>query len=428
MSSVSVLLSVDEAVARVLAAFKPLETVRESLSDCYGRVLSEDVLAKHDVPLDDNSAYDGYGVRAADIAAASPDRPVQLRVIYDLAAGYVGDAPVGPGEAVRIMTGAPIPDGVDTVIGFEDTDREDWGKLGTDPRGESDQDRAHVNVVGVEEKGENIRLAGEDIAAGDVALPAGTVLRAGAIGVLASLGISRVPVHRRPRVAVVPTGDEVLEVDEDIEPGKVRNSHAWALAGLIDNYGAVAKRYPIVPDNVPAVRRALALAASENDLIFTIGGVSMGDHDLVKNVVGTDGDADFWQIAMRPGKPLLFGDIDGTPILGLPGNPVSGLVVFEQFGRPAVLKMLGRSRLQKPTVIAVARTDLDGAGQRRMFVRVRVARVDDGYECWTTGEQGSGIMTSMAFADGLAIVHEDVDSIKAGQTVTVQILDWTELG
>ncbi len=313
MSEVSVLLSVDEAVGRVLLAFSPLETVRVSLSDCYGLVLSEDVLAKHDVPIDDNSAYDGYGVRAADIAAAGADNPIRLRVAYDLAAGYVGDAPVGPGEAVRIMTGAPVPDGVDTVIGFEYTDREDWGKLGTDPRGDSDQDRAFVNVVAVEEEGENIRLAGEDIAAGDVALPMGTVLRAGAIGVLASLGISQVPVHRRPRVAVVPTGDEVLEVDEDIQPGKVRNSHAWALAGLVDHYGAEAKRYPIVPDNVADVRAALALAAAENDLIFTIGGVSMGDHDLVKNVVGTDGDADFWQIAMRPGKPLLFGDIDGTP-------------------------------------------------------------------------------------------------------------------
>lgn len=427
MSSVSVLLSVDEAVKRVLAAFSPLETARTPLSECYGLVLSEDVLAKHDVPLDDNSAYDGYGVRAADVSDATVEDPVRLRVIYDLAAGYVGEAPVGPGEAVRIMTGAPVPDGVDAVLGFEFTDREDWGKFGTDPRGDSGQDRAYVNVVKPEDKGENIRLAGEDIANGTVALPKGTVLRAGAIGVLASMGISEVPVHRRPRIAVVPTGDEVLEIEAEIEPGKVRNSHAWALAALIDEYGARAKRYPIVPDNVPDVRRAFTLAAAENDLIFSIGGVSMGDHDLVKNVVGTDGDADFWQIAMRPGKPLLFGHIDGTPILGLPGNPVSGLVVFEQFGRPAVLKMLGRERLQKPTVTAVARNDLRGAGARRMFVRVRVAITDDGYECWSTGEQGSGIMTSMAFADGLAIVHEDVAFVKAGESVTVQILDWTEL-
>lgn len=428
MSSVSVLLSVDEAVERVLAAFSPLDTVHVPLSDCYGLVLSEDVLAKHDVPLDDNSAYDGYGVRAADIVEASPDNPIRLRVIYDLAAGYIGEAPVGPGEAVRIMTGAPVPDGVDTVLGFEDTDREDWGKLGSDPRGDSEQDRSFVNVLAPEEKGENIRLAGEDIARGQVALPAGVVLRAGAIGVLASLGISEVPVHRRPRIGVVPTGDEVLEIDEEISSGKVRNSHAWALAALVDQYGARAKRYPIVLDNVPDVRAALALAAAENDLIFSIGGVSMGDHDLVKSVVGAEGDADFWQIAMRPGKPLLFGHIDGTPILGLPGNPVSGLVVFEQIGRPAVLRMLGRNRLQKPTVTAMARNDLRGAGERRMFVRVRVASTSDGYECWSTGEQGSGIMTSMAFADGLAIVHEDVGFVNAGESVTVQILDWTELG
>ena len=427
MSSASVLLSVDEAIERVLAAFRALETIHVQLSDCYGLVLSQDVLAKHDVPLDNNSAYDGYGVRAADIRGASAEHPVRLGVIYDLAAGYVGEEAVGPGEAVRIMTGAPIPDGVDTVLGFEGTDREDWGKFGSDPRGGSGQDTSFVNVLGPEVKGKNIRLAGEDIACGHVALPVGTVLRAGAIGVLASLGISEVPVHRRPRIGVVPTGDEVLEIDEELRSGKVRNSHAWALTALIGHYGAAAKRYPIIPDNVAAVRSALAVAAVENDLIFTIGGVSMGDHDLVKSVVGAEGDADFWQIAMRPGKPLLFGHIDGTPILGLPGNPVSGLVVFEQFGRPAILKMLGRERLEKPTVLATARTNLRGAGQRRMFVRVRVTKTDDGYECWSTGEQGSGIMTSMAFADGLAIVHEDVDFVNVGESVMVQILDWSEL-
>ena len=422
------MLSVEEARERILAFLHVLEPERKPILDALGQVLAEDIEGHFDVPPLANSAMDGYAVQATSVAGASPEHPMTLRVTGTVAAGHLPTVAVETGTAVRIMTGAPVPEGVDTVIGFEDTDREDWGKLGTDPRGDSEQDRAFVNVVGVEAKGENIRLAGEDIAAGDVALPAGTVLRAGAIGVLASLGISQVPVHRRPRVGVVPTGDEVLEVDEDIQPGKVRNSHAWALAGLVDHYGAEAKRYPIVPDNVADVRAALALAAAENDLIFTIGGVSMGDHDLVKNVVGTDGDADFWQIAMRPGKPLLFGDIGGTPILGLPGNPVSGLVVFEQFGRPAVLKMLGRDRLEKPTVSAIARTDLPGAGKRRMFVRVRVARVGDGYECWTTGEQGSGIMTSMAFADGLAIVHEDIEMVKAGEAVTVQILDWTELG
>ena len=325
------------------------------------------------------------------------------------------------------MTGAPVPEGADTVVGFESTDREDWGKFGTDPRGDSGQDRSFVTVLEIEEKGENIRLAGEDIAQGQVALPKGTELRPGAIGVLASLGYSRVPVHRRPVVAVIPTGDEIIEVTDPISPGKVRNSHAWGLESLVRQHGGAPHRWNIVPDDIDAVRDNLRAAAEVSDLMLTIGGVSMGDYDLVKNVVGTHGNVDFWQIAMRPGKPLVFGEIDGTPIMGLPGNPVSGLVVFEQFGRPAVRKLLGFTKLRKPTVEAVLKQGVYGKRGRRIYARVEVERVDGGYECWPTGEQGSGIMSSMAKADGLAIISEHGDSVPAGETVAVQMLDWPDV-
>ena len=262
--------------------------------------------------------------------------------------------------------------------------------MGRNPRGDSGQDRSIVTVLEPEELGENIRLAGEDIAKGQVALAKGTELRPGAIGVLASLGYSHAPVHRRPVVAVIPTGDEIVEVTDPIAPGKVRNSHAWALESLVRRHGGIPRRWNIVPDKIDAVQENLHVAAGAADLILTIGGVSMGDYDLVKNVVGTSGNVDFWQIAMRPGKPLVFGDIQGTPIMGLPGNPVSGLVVFEQFGRPAVRKMLGFTELRKPTVEAVLKKGVRGKRRRRIYARVRVERVAGGYECWPTGEQGSG--------------------------------------
>ena len=428
MTEIATFLSVEQAAERILSVFEPLDAIEAPLDRSLGMVLATDVVAPHDVPLTDNSAFDGYALRAADIATASEQSPVRLQVVYDLQAGFVGDAPVGPGQAVRIMTGAPVPEGADTVVGFESTDREDWGKFGTDPRGDSGQDRSFVTVLEVEEKGENIRLAGEDIEKGQVALPKGTELRPGAIGVLASLGYSRAPVHRRPVVAVIPTGDEIIEVSDPISPGKVRNSHAWGLESLVRQHGGAPRRWDIVPDDIDAVQENLRAAAEVSDLILTIGGVSMGDYDLVKNVVSNYGNVDFWQIAMRPGKPLVFGEIDGAPIMGLPGNPVSGLVVFEQFGRPAVRKMLGFTKLRKPTVEAVLKKGVYGKRGRRIYARVKVERVDGGYECWPTGEQGSGIMSSMAKADGLAIISEHGGSVPAGETVMVQMLDWPDVG
>lgn len=414
------LLSVENALGRVLSLARPLGAQEVDLQSCAGMVLAEDIRASAPVPPHDNSALDGYALRAADIASAAADNPVRLEVIYEQPAGSSDSRPVGPGQAVRIMTGAPVPAGADTVVGFEDTDRRDWGRAGEQPAG---QDRSEVAVLCPAEPGEAVRRAGEDLAPGSTALTAGSVLTPGAIGVAASLGRTRVPVRRRPRVAIVPTGDEIVEIDAEPRAGQIRNNHAWALAALVAQHGGRPQRRPIVADRIDAVRAALLEAAAESDLVLTIGGVSVGDHDLVKHVIGQH-HIDFWRIRMKPGKPLAAGRIAGTPILGLPGNPVSGLVVFELFGRPLLLAMQGRSDHQRPLVRARATDAIPGDLRRRTFARVLVWQRDGEFCCRPTGAQGSGIMSSLARADALAVIPEGCAQIAPGQSVEIQMLSW----
>ena len=414
------LLSVEDALERVLALARPLGTIEVELASAAGMVLAEDIRADSPVPPHDNSALDGYALRSGDIAAAGPEAPVRLKVIYEQPAGRSDPRPVGPGQAVRIMTGAPVPNGADAVVGFEDTDRVDWGRAGQQ---DDSQDRASVAVLCPAESGEAVRRAGEDLPGGGVALRAGTVLSAGAIGVAASLGRTRLPVRRRPIVAIVPTGDEVVEIDRQPQPGQIRNNHAWALAALVNQHGGVARRRPIVADRIDAVRQALLAAAADSDLVLTIGGVSVGDHDLVKHVIGQH-QIDFWRIRMKPGKPLAAGRIAGTPVLGLPGNPVSGLVVFELFGRPLVLAMQGRADHRRPHICARAAAAIPGDRFRRTYARVQVWQRDGQFHCRPTGAQGSGIMSSLAHADALAVVDEGRLRIESGQSVPIQMLGW----
>ena len=414
------LLSVEDALGRVLSLANPLATEEVALEAAAGMVLAEDIRARTPVPPHDNSALDGYALRHGDIAAAGPETPVRLEVIYEQPAGSSDPRPVGPGQAVRIMTGAPIPAGADAVVGFEDTDRIDWGRAGEQPTG---QDRSTVAVLCPSAPGEAIRRAGEDLAAGSTALPAGTVITPGAVGVAASLGRTLVPVRRRPRVAIVPTGDEVVEIDTEPGAGQIRNNHAWALEALVAQHGGRPLRRPIVPDRLEAVRAALLEAAAESDLVLTIGGVSVGDHDLVKHVIGQH-HIDFWRIRMKPGKPLAAGRIAGTPVLGLPGNPVSGLVVFELFGRPLLLAMQGRSDHQRPLVRARATEAIPGDLRRRTFARVQVWQHDGEFRCRPTGAQGSGIMSSLAHADALAVIPEGCARVEPGESVEIQMLNW----
>ncbi len=409
------MISVEEALEYILRHFKPLEPEKVSIVDALDRVLAEDIYSDMDIPPFDNSAMDGYALRATDIAGASQDSPVTLCVVADLAAGYTTDVQVEPGAAIRIMTGAPLPTGADTVVRFEDTSEGLEGKCGNE-----------VQIFVQVPVGEHVRPAGEDIRRGERVLPTGTVLRAQEIGVLASLGRSAVQVIRRPRVAILATGDELLTIDQPITPGKIRNSNEYSNAALVQRYGGVPIRLGIARDNVEDLTARIRHGLAQDvDLFLTSAGVSVGDYDVVKDVLNTEGEMCFWQVCMKPGKPLAFGLIQGVPLLGLPGNPVSSMVSFEQFARPAILKMQGRLRLRKPTIEAIMEDDVKNSG-RRGFVRVVVEKREDGYHARTTGGQGSGVLTSMVKANGLAIVPEEVRLVKAGARLTVQMLDWPE--
>jgi molybdopterin molybdotransferase len=408
------MISVDEALEYVLKHFEPLEPERVEILDALDRVLAEDIYSDTDIPPFDNSAMDGYAVRAADTVGASTEAPVALQVIADLAAGYTTHLVVEPGTAIRIMTGAPLPAGADAVVRFEDTSE----GLSTGER-RSNRIEVFSQVV----VGENVRPAGEDIRKGELVLAEGTVLRPQEIGVLASLGKARVQVIRRPRVAILATGDELVAIDEPLTPGKIRNSNEYSNAALVQRYGGIPIRLGIARDNVEELTAKIREGLAQGvDLFLTSAGVSVGDYDVVKDVLGAEGEMHFWQVRMKPGKPLAFGEIQGVPILGLPGNPVSAMVSFEQFARPAILKMLGKTCLRKPTVEAILEEDVESGG-RRNFKRAVITKRDGEYYASVTGSDGSGILTSMVKANGLAIIPEGVQHKKAGERVTVQMLD-----
>ncbi len=413
MTELYPMLSVEEALERVLAAFEPLEPERVPVLETLGRVLAEDVYADMDIPPLTNSAMDGYAVRAADIAGASPEHPARLRVIYDLAAGYTTDVAVTPGTAIRIMTGAPIPPGADTVVRFEDTERDgEW-----------------VSIFKEVSLGKNVRQAGEDVRKGALILPRGTEIRPQEVGMLAALGHKDALVHRRPRVAILATGDEVIEIDAPWQPGKIRNANSYSNAAQVVRYGGVPILLGIARDDVKELTERIRAGLEQGaDLFLTSGGVSVGDFDVVKEVLAAEGEMAFWRVRMKPGKPLAFGHIRGVPLLGLPGNPVSAMVSFELFARPAILKMLGKTRLEKPTVEATLLDEITRKDDRRHFLRVMLEERNGEYFARLTGDQGSGILLSMVKAQGLAIIPEDVDHLPAGARVQVMMLDWPERG
>ena len=420
MTELQTFLSVDDALERILGGFAPLPARETPLAEALGLVAAEDVLARDNVPGFDNSAYDGYAVQAADLVQASAESPARLRVVDEIPAGRVSPVTLQPGEAARIMTGAPMPAGADTVVAFEDTDRTDWGYLGTDPRSH-DADRRVVAVLERADPGENVRPAGGDISAGSVVIEAGRRLGPAEIGVLGSVGVSTVRAHPCATAAIVPTGDEIVEIDAGIRAGEVRNSNAWALEAATRAIGAEPRRLPITGDTVEALQAAMTMG-SKSDVIVTIGGVSMGDYDLVTNVLGSEGRMDFWQINMRPGKPLAFGQIHGTPVIGLPGNPVSSMVCFALFVRPALLRLMGHRDLTHPRVQAIAGEPLSSAQGKRTFLRVEVKRTTDGLLCTSAGDQSSYRMSSLVAGNGLAVLRED-QTIAPGEYVDVLALD-----
>jgi len=420
---VSDMISVEEARERILSYVERLEPVRQPVLDSLRQVLAEDVVAPFDVPPLDNTAMDGYAVRAADTVGASPTNPKELRVVADLPAGAVLDMAVQEGEAVRIMTGAPVPPGADAIVPFEETDEPLRGPNEAPRRG------ATVRILKEAKPGANIRRRGEDVRAGSVVLPAGRVIRPSEVGVLSSLGLREVTVYRRPVVAILSTGDELTEPGQPLEPGHIYDANAYSVAALVKSYGAIPKLLGIARDSVEDLTEKIR-AGLDADMLVTSAGVSRGDYDVVKDVLAREGEIAFWTVRMKPGKPLAFGAFtapDGrrVPHLGLPGNPVSSMVSFELFGRPAIFKMLGRSDWERPTIEAICRDRIENHDGRRFFARCIVTRGEDGrWYAQLTGPQGSGILTSMSAANGLAILPEDRPVAAPGEPITVMMLDW----
>ena len=405
------LLSVEEAQERMLALVRPLEPERVPILEALARVLAEDICAQVDIPPLDNSAMDGYALRAEDTIGASHDHPVRLRVIGNLAAGYTFQQAVEPGTAVRIMTGAPVPQRADTVIRFERTHR----------------DGDVVEILQEVRRGRNIRLAGEDVHRGESVLHRGTLLRPQEIGMLAALGQADVLAIRRPVVAILATGEEVMPIDQPPLPGKIYNANSYSTAAQVLRYGGVPRLLGIARDRPEELSGKIHAGLEQGaDLLLTSGGVSVGDFDVVKEVLAAEGEIHFWWVNMKPGKPLAFGRIGGVPLLGLPGNPVAAMISVELFARPAILKMLGRKEWAKPAIEAVIEDPIARKDNRRHFLRVRVRKEGERYYASLTGPQGSGILSSMVQANGLAVIPEDRGELPAGGTVQVLMLDWPE--
>ena len=404
-------LSVEDALSRILGAVDVLSSESVAILDAVGRVLAEQVFADSDIPPLANSAMDGFAVRAEDLV----EEPVRLRVVGYAAAGHLAGVSVGRGQAVRIMTGAPLPDGADTVVRFEDTDTDaDW-----------------VDVLRVPHPGANARPAGEDVRAGQLVMKPGKVLRPQEVGMLAALGRMSVSVVRQPRVAIIATGDEIVAPDQEPGPGQIRDANSYGVAAQVQQNGGQVVVLGIAQDEESLVRQQMRAALAENvDIVVTSGGVSVGDFDLVKKVLASEGEMHFWSINMKPARPLAFGVVYNSaaspprrvPLLGLPGNPVAAMLSMELFGRPALLKMQGFTDWSRPIVKARICEPIKRKDGRRHYLRVRLEHTESGLLASLTGGQGSGILSSMVQADGLAVIPESVDHLPVGTQVDVILL------
>lgn len=402
-------ITVAEAREIILEGVRPTGTEKIPIRESLGRVLAEAVTSRWDIPPLDNSAMDGFAVRAADLVHVSSDHPVALDVIDDLPAGYLAAKAVRSGTAIRIMTGAPMPVGADAVVRMEDARSEG----------------AKVLMVATVQPGEHVRRAGEDVQQGDVVLDAGIVLTPAAIGMLSSLGRAMVQVLQVPRVAVLSTGDELVDIDGDRRDGRIIASNTYSLAAQVQECGAI----PVVLGIAADTREAIELKLREAmtcDVILSSGGVSVGDYDFVKEVLRCLGsEMKFWRVAMKPGHPLAFGLLGGRPVFGLPGNPVSCMVSFEQFVRPALLRMMGHRCLFRPIVRARLLETLRQKPGRMTFIRAVVTRERDGFAVAATVSQSSGVLLSMVRANGLLVLPADQAELSEGSLAEVQIIDPT---
>ncbi len=397
------MLTYDDALARILAQIRPLAPVDRLLTEALGLVLAEEVTTPFPLPPFANSSMDGFAVRAADLTARSTILPV----VGDIAAGATDVPTLLPGQALRIMTGAAVPPGADTVVPVEDTEtRED--------------STAFLEAVS---EGQCIRPAGEEAAAGSVVLRAGTVLRPAHIGMAATVGRSTLRTYPRPRVAVLSTGDELIEPGRVLEFGQIYNSNAYALAALVADAGGVVTHRLHARDTPEALREAFD-AAEDADVLITSGGVSVGDYDYVKSVFAERGTVDFWKVAIRPGKPVAFGQRGRTHFFGLPGNPSSTIVTFELFVRPALRRLAGQTDLTRPAITATLTEDVSHTPGRQSYQRAVVTRKADGAaEVRALTKQGSGMLLPMTEANALLVLPANTESLPPGAAVTVLLLD-----
>lgn len=402
------MIKVDKALNVILNDIKTLSKEPVNLTGSLSRVLAEDIYANSDIPGFDNSAMDGYALRAQDTKGASKTDPKILTVIEDRRAGYISHRAINSGQAIRIMTGAVMPKGSDSVVMVEDTQR----------RG-----MAGAKIFKEVSAQDNVRRRGEDIKKGEMVIVKGTRLNSAHIGLLASLGKAKVLVVRKPKIAILATGDEVVDVGKKLEPGKLRSSNTYTLYSQILKCQGIPKNLGIAKDK-PDMLEARIKAGLDCDMILTSGGVSVGDYDLVKFILAKMGtNIRFWKVAMRPGKPLVFGLVKGIPIFGLPGNPVSSMITFDVFVKPAILKMEGANDLDAKNVDAVLEENITKKKGLRYFLRA-ITRWEDGiYLTRTTGPQGSGILKSMALANSLIVLPEEEENIEKGVRVTVRFLE-----
>ncbi len=405
------MIPLEEAQKQILATVPRLSSTTVALSEALGLVTAEPLAATGPIPPFANTGVDGYAVRAADTAGAAPGSPIRLRVVGELPAGRAPTVPVGPGEAIRIMTGAPVPDGADAIVMVEDTAVEGDG-------------REVVAISREAREGDHVRPAGGDLALGAAAIPAGAVLGPAHLGVVSSLGHAAVTVVRRPRVAVMSTGDELVPPGEPIAIGQIRDSNRPMLVAQVAQAGCEPVDFGIGVDEEAVISERLEKAAATCDAMVTSGGVSMGDYDIIKLVLSRIAEMEWWQVAIRPAKPLAFGMLQGVPIFGLPGNPVSSHISFELFARPALLQMMGHPRRFRPVTPAVAAHDMRRRADGKLHLDRVTLRHDEAGQlvAASAGGQASNVLSAMALADGLALLP-DGEGVGTGEPVDVMRLD-----
>jgi len=412
------LISVSEALQRLVSSFSSVDIEEVSLLQAAGRILSAEIKSDINLPLFTNSSMDGFAVRAEDVEGAREDQSVILTVVEDIPAGRRPTRKLGINQTARIMTGAPLPEGANAVVPVEETDQYNSGS-----RTESLLLPAEIEVRRSVSEGDYIRWVGEDVTSGEVVLQPNSRLRPQDLGLLAMLGISKISVFRHPRIVILSTGDELIPVEESLQPGKIHDSNAYTLSALISRDGGTPEYLGIVPDQEQAVRDGLETAVKHNaDLILSSAGVSVGAFDFVRSIIQSDGELEFWRVNIRPGKPIAFGKFQGVPFIGLPGNPVSAFVGYEVFVRPSILRLSGVENPIRSRIKTKIGEDIRSDG-RESYLRAVVHSQNGEWIARLTGHQGSGNLLSLVQANALLIIPSGVKSLPSGTEVEAWLLN-----